>query len=179
MVDRALFIGRFQPLHLGHAHSIKWILERHEEIIIAIGSSQEAYTLRNPFTAGERMWMVREYLKEIGALERAWITLVPDSGGKPQLWASILESHTPPFSVVYSNNIFVKLLLEQRGHKVLNTPLYNREVLSGRKIRELMAKGGDWEKYVPASTAKVIKEINGVERIRKLWNYFRGEEHEL
>ena len=47
---RALYIGRFQPFHLGHLHIVKYILEVSKEVIIAIGSSG-SHTVHNPFTA--------------------------------------------------------------------------------------------------------------------------------
>ncbi|MBI4181811.1 MAG: adenylyltransferase/cytidyltransferase family protein, partial [Candidatus Aenigmarchaeota archaeon] len=33
---RALFVGRFQPLHLGHLHAILRILEAAEGAVIAV-----------------------------------------------------------------------------------------------------------------------------------------------
>ncbi|MEM0023032.1 MAG: adenylyltransferase/cytidyltransferase family protein, partial [Archaeoglobaceae archaeon] len=48
---RALFIGRFQPYHLGHHEVVKKILEEVDELIIGIGSAQESHSLENPFTA--------------------------------------------------------------------------------------------------------------------------------
>ncbi len=50
----ALFVGRFQPMHIGHLDAIEWILERYRKIIIVIGSSQESRTEENPFTFEER-----------------------------------------------------------------------------------------------------------------------------
>ncbi|WP_243678243.1 adenylyltransferase/cytidyltransferase family protein [Vulcanisaeta distributa] len=45
---RALFVGRFQPLHRGgHEEVIKWLLGRHDELVIAIGSANESFTPRN------------------------------------------------------------------------------------------------------------------------------------
>ncbi|MCQ4350098.1 MAG: adenylyltransferase/cytidyltransferase family protein, partial [Sulfolobales archaeon] len=61
---RALFPGRFQPIHLGHIEVIKWTLEKFDEIIIVIGSSQESHTIMNPFSAGERIEMIRKALIE-------------------------------------------------------------------------------------------------------------------
>lgn len=43
-----LYIGRFQPLHVGHTHIIAKMLEECETVIVAIGSSQEYHTKRNP-----------------------------------------------------------------------------------------------------------------------------------
>lgn len=36
-MTRGLFVGRFQPFHLGHLHVIKELLEKVDELIIAIG----------------------------------------------------------------------------------------------------------------------------------------------
>lgn len=45
----ALFVGRFQPFHLGHLKVIKDILKKNDFIVIAIGSSDEKNTDKNPF----------------------------------------------------------------------------------------------------------------------------------
>ena len=60
--QRALFVGRFQPFHLGHQEAILHILREHEEVIIVIGSAQNSHDINNPFTAGERITMIREAL---------------------------------------------------------------------------------------------------------------------
>ncbi|HDJ89497.1 MAG TPA: nicotinamide-nucleotide adenylyltransferase, partial [Thermoprotei archaeon] len=58
MKMRGLFIGRFQPFHLGHFYALKWILSKVDEVIIGIGSAQVSYTIKNPFTLGERIEMI-------------------------------------------------------------------------------------------------------------------------
>ncbi|MHA2255858.1 MAG: adenylyltransferase/cytidyltransferase family protein [Candidatus Heimdallarchaeaceae archaeon] len=57
---RALYLGRFNPPHKGHIHAIEYILNQPDidEIIILIGSGEKAYSLKNPFTGGERLEMV-------------------------------------------------------------------------------------------------------------------------
>ena len=45
-----LYIGRFQPVHKGHLEVINQALKKCDTLIIAIGSSQESGTKRNPFT---------------------------------------------------------------------------------------------------------------------------------
>ncbi|MEM2915309.1 MAG: adenylyltransferase/cytidyltransferase family protein, partial [Candidatus Bathyarchaeia archaeon] len=57
--SRALYVGRFQPFHLGHLEAVKYMLRNSKEVIIVIGSAQESHTLTNPFTAGERVYMIR------------------------------------------------------------------------------------------------------------------------
>ena len=51
----ALYIGRFQPPHLGHISVIKEILKKYDSVIIGIGSAQEKGTYENPFSAAERI----------------------------------------------------------------------------------------------------------------------------
>ena len=54
MYKCGLYIGRFQPIHIGHESIIRKMLEECDQIIIAIGSAQESGTERNPFTFEQR-----------------------------------------------------------------------------------------------------------------------------
>ncbi|MEM4292401.1 MAG: nicotinamide-nucleotide adenylyltransferase, partial [Archaeoglobaceae archaeon] len=78
MQKRALIFGRFQPFHLGHLEVIKWALKSFDELVLLIGMADESHTLRNPFTAGERIWMIRESLIENGiSLDKIITATVP------------------------------------------------------------------------------------------------------
>lgn len=173
-MKRALFIGRFQPFHLGHLKAIKWILEREDEVIVAIGSSQYGLSYENPFTTGERIEMIVRALREYRIYDRCILAIVPDTEGKHYLWSTLVMSYVPRFTVAYSNNLFVKYLLEKAGIKVLNIPFFNRERYCGKYIRRLMVERGPWEELVPQSVAQFIKEIQGDERVRLLWEVEYG-----
>jgi len=41
--------------------------------------------------------------------------------------------------------------------------------VSGSLVRKLMVEGGDWMSLIPGPVVEFIIEINGVERVRKLW----------
>lgn len=56
----AVFIGRFQPFHLGHLTVINKALEIAEQVLVLIGSVNEPRTLRNPFTYAERIRMISD-----------------------------------------------------------------------------------------------------------------------
>ena len=45
MAETGLYVGRFQPFHLGHLEAIKHILKKVDTVIIAIGSAQYSHTL--------------------------------------------------------------------------------------------------------------------------------------
>ena len=55
-----------QPVHKGHLEVIKRILDEVDEVVIGIGSAQLSHTLRDPFTAGERVMMLTKALSENG-----------------------------------------------------------------------------------------------------------------
>lgn len=64
--DFLVFIGRFQPFHLGHKSVIDAALEKARHVIVLIGSAKEARSLRNPFNWEERADMIRAaYAPEI------------------------------------------------------------------------------------------------------------------
>ena len=71
-----LYIGRFQPLHIGHTHIITKMLEECETVIIAIGSSQEYHTKRNPFRYAIRKCFIEQCFSYY--LDRIYILPVPD-----------------------------------------------------------------------------------------------------
>ena len=74
---KALLIGRFQPFHKGHLQAIKKILKEANEVVIVIGSSQFKNTVENPFSAEERLEMIRQALKE-EMISRYQVFKVPD-----------------------------------------------------------------------------------------------------
>ncbi|RLE88625.1 MAG: nicotinamide-nucleotide adenylyltransferase [Thermoprotei archaeon] len=168
MVKRALYVGRFQPFHLGHLKALNWILEREEEVIICIGSPQYSFTVNNPFTLGERIEMIWEVLKEEGLTNRCIITSVPDTYESHHLWVPLVLSCCPKFEHVYTNDKMSRLLFTEAGIKVLSIPFFNRDILCATRIRRLMAEGEEWRKFVHPAVARVIDRIRGTERIRQV-----------
>lgn len=168
VVKRGLFVGRFQPFHKGHLKPLKDILEKLDELVIVVGSSQYSHKIDNPFTAGERITMIRRALEEEGiAPSRYWIISVPDVHVH-MTWVSHLIGYTPKFTVVYTNEPLTRRLFVEAGYKVEPVPFVKREVYSATEIRKRMLNGQNWEQLVPNSVVQFIKEISGVERIRDL-----------
>jgi bifunctional NMN adenylyltransferase/nudix hydrolase len=56
--DLLVFIGRFQPYHLGHKKVIDKALKMADNVLVIIGSANRARSTRNPFTFGERAVMI-------------------------------------------------------------------------------------------------------------------------
>ena len=168
MVKRGLFVGRFQPLHKGHLKAMKDILEKIDELIIVIGSSQYSHTINNPFTTGERLVMIRWALTEEGIdSSRYWIIPVPDIHIH-MIWVTELIGYTPKFDTVYTNEPLTRRLFIENGFKVKPVLFHRREEYSSTEIRERILSEENWEELVPETVAQFIKEINGVERLRDL-----------
>ena len=165
----AALIGRFQPFHLGHLNLVNQILSEFTELIVVIGSAQANYTPHNPFTAGERVRMIRNSLIEsrISMEKVVLIHLIDDENNFR--WFSNLKSYSPPFEVLYSGNVFVKLLLENENIALREPNFTNKDSYNGSNIRKLLASNDpQWKKLVPSAVEKIIVDLNGPKRIRSL-----------
>lgn len=168
MVTRGLYVGRFQPFHLGHLEAIQRVLKETDEAVIVIGSAQYSHNINNPFTAGERLVMIRRALTEAGVdYLRVWVVPVPDVH-LHMLWVAALEGYTPRFKFVYSNESLTRRLFMEAGYKVKSIRFYVRKDYNSTLVREKMLKGDSWTSLVPKSVAEFITEIDGINRLRDL-----------
>lgn len=169
MTTRGLMTGRFQPFHNGHLSLAKQILNECDELIIVIGSAQFNYIDRDPFTAGERMLMIHEALKEAKIdLSKCYvIPLVNDENNAR--WIAYLRSMVPPFDVLYTGNHFVRHLALSQDRITVKSPKFSKkQEYNGTNIRRLMLSGNKWKWLVPAAVARVIDQIGGIERMNVL-----------
>ncbi len=168
MVRRGLYVGRFQPFHSGHLHAIMDALEEVDELVIVIGSAQYSHNVTNPFTAGERLVMIRKALEEAGIDDsRFWIVPIPDVH-LHMMWVSSLVGYTPKFDLVYSNEPLTRRLFTEAGYKVKALRFFERKQYSSTLIREKMLKNEGWKELVPKSVAAFIRGIDGINRIQDL-----------
>ena len=170
MTRRGLMLGRFQPFHKGHLALTKQILSECDELVIIIGSAQFNFIDKDPFSAGERVLMIHEALKEGGIdLSRCYIIPVANDENNAR-WLAYLRSMVPPFDVLYSGNDFVKYLARSQDSRIaIEEPMFEEiNQYNGTNIRHLMQNGEPWEHLVPVSVAKVIQQVGGTVRINML-----------
>ncbi|WP_254838726.1 nicotinamide-nucleotide adenylyltransferase [Natronomonas marina] len=164
-MTRGFYIGRFQPFHQGHYAMVERISQEVDELVVGIGSADQSHTVRNPFTAGERIMMITKALVDLDVVTYA----VPiEDLNRNSVWVSHVQSMSPRFDVAFSNNPLVVRLFEEAGIEVRQSPMYHREEFEGAEVRERMAAEGDWESLVPTAVVEVIDEIDGVDRLRQI-----------
>ncbi|MEW6603356.1 MAG: nicotinamide-nucleotide adenylyltransferase [Thermoproteota archaeon] len=169
MTTRGLMTGRFQPFHNGHLALARQILSECDELIIVIGSAQFNYIYKDPFTAGERMLMIHEALKEAKAnLPKCYVMPLANDENNAR-WLAYLRSMVPPFDVIYTGNDFVKHLALSQDKVAVKSPKFSKkDEYNGTNIRRLMLSGNRWRQLVPPAVARVIDQISGIERVRVL-----------
>jgi nicotinamide-nucleotide adenylyltransferase len=167
-MSRGLYVGRFQPFHLGHLHAVKHILSHVDEAVIVIGSAQYSHRLDNPFTAGERLTMVHRALDEARiAPSQYWLIPIRDMNVH-MMWVAEVRGYTPKFDFVYSNEPLTKRLFMEAGFPVKPIPFSKRHLYLATEIRERMLRNESWTDLVPHSVADFIREIDGVNRLQDL-----------
>ena len=162
-----LFVGRFQPFHKGHLETVKFALKSVDTLVMVVGSAQKSHEMRNPFTAGERIAMIKASLDADKGVDAGRVLIVPvPDVDVHALWTRQVDMLVPKYDVVFANDPFTLLLFRERGIKTVEAPLVERSRMMATEVRRRMAEGEDWQELVPAPVAKAIKAINGVERVK-------------
>lgn len=162
-MKRGLFIGRFQPFHLGHLQDIKNALKDADELIIGIGSSNERHTKENPFTVEERIEMI-DLVLPANDIGNYTVFPIPDFHDDKK-WLEHIETLLPEFDVVYTGNKWTERCFKGR-FKVKKVNML--EGISATVIRHRMIKNEDWQSLVPKEVVDYLSKIKGVERVKKI-----------
>ena len=169
----ALFIGRFQPVHLGHLEVIKKAVKENDRVFIGIGSSEANFRPPNPFTCSERFQMLEAALDEAKIPREKYEIVTVRNIDNFALWVQHLALYIPPFDRVYTASDTVKHLF--RAHNMISKKPYGivdiesirkKLKISGTQIRRLMLKNGNWQKLVPKSVTSLIGKWDGVARLK-------------
>jgi nicotinamide-nucleotide adenylyltransferase len=159
MKKTGLFIGRFQPFHLGHLATVRFALKEVKHLYIIVGSSQKSYELRNPFTAGERIIMIRNTLNEEKIDPSRYLIIpIPDATGHA-VWTAYIDQAVPDYEVVFSNDRLTLQLFKEKGVPTVEAPLLDRPQYSSTEVRKRILESGNWKELVPKSVSKLIDPI--------------------
>lgn len=175
----AVIHGRFQPLHIGHMEYLLAGKELCDVLIVGITNPdpwqmghEESDPKRgapeaNPCTYYERFLMVEGAMVDAG-IPRERFRIVPF----PHSYPERLIYYAPP-EALYLLSIYDSWgETKMQRFRDLGLPVHvlwrrKEKVTSGGRIRELIRNSAPWETWVPAATAKIIRQFRIDERIRK------------
>lgn len=160
----AIYIGRFQPFHLGHVRAIQRLQEQVDRVIVLVGSAFQPRTIKNPWTYDERQRMIEDAVFD-GHFRHVEVRPLEDVPYNDSLWLSQVQKIISEFSVThiggfikdessYYLRMFPNLKFIDTGEQAL--------VLDATDIRRLMFEGRStkfFESVVPASTLIGIEEL--------------------
>lgn len=168
MKQVGLFIGRFQPFHYGHLSTVKFALKEVNHLYILVGSSQKSHELHNPFTAGERIVMIRNaLLDEKIDTSRYLIIPIPDAVGH-SVWTAFIDQVVMEYDLILSSDRLTLQLFREKGVRAIEPPLKDRSKYSATEVRRRILQGEDWQALVPKAVADVVNPIIRKGRFRGL-----------
>jgi nicotinamide-nucleotide adenylyltransferase len=165
---RGLLVGRFQPFHRGHLAVVREVrgTRPNDELILGVGSAQESYTWKNPFSGSERLEMIARALTE-ARVTGVLAVPIPDIQ-RHALWVRHVATLVPPFERVYTNNPLTRLLFEAEGFQVEAPTLVDRTRFEGEVVRARLATEREWEPLVPPAVAEYLRAIRAPARLAVL-----------
>lgn len=169
----AVYIGRFQPFHNGHLSVVKDIIHNYPySLYVAVPTVGGPLTRANPFTAAERVEMIRACMRCLHLpVSVAQFQVLTEANMRP-LPVRLAEA-IPEFELVLSGEEHTLLPFVRHGYRVVRlSPPEHR--VPGSVIRSLMLEGGNWEQFVPGPVAEYIKK-RGLDR--RLLRLPDGEKH--
>jgi len=160
----SLFIGRFQPFHKGHLDDVMKASQSSDQVIVAIGSSQQQKTIDNPFSYDERKEMILRSVEK-NDIDNITIVGVSDIFDDSK-WVSHVANTVGKFDVVYTGNEHVLNLFIKAGYPVNKIILIPN--ISATEIRSRIIKAENWGELVPSAVYEYLMEIDGEKRIRSI-----------
>lgn len=168
-MKRALFIGRFQPFHMGHLSVVEEALKKTDRLIIGIGSAENGFEKENPFTAGERFEMIEAALLDASIPASKFCIIPVRNINNYDEWPDHVDSLVPHYEAVYTGSPIVKKLFGKQGkHKIIDVE--KKFDICSTKIREKMLRGEEFSSFVPKKVAELLKKWDAPKRLKEICN---------
>lgn len=155
---KAVFIGRFQPLHRGHQRAIE-NQSKEYDLVIAVGSPEKSRTAKNPLSYSERKKLLDDCFPE---LEKVPVQ-DEDRGeeGYPA-WGRRLIQRTDADTVITRNDTVIDIIEDFTDAEIVEHVPHEPEKFSGTRIREKIRGGDRWKGLVPDCSEEKISEYEAI-----------------
>ncbi len=165
-----LFIGRFQPFHLGHIDALKQARKYGiTEFLIGVGSSNKEHTAENPFTYEERKTMITKILNSLWV--KFTIYPLPDVESDDDRKNYIIKN-LPKFDVVISGNPRTSGIFKKTPYKICTIKIIKD--IKSTAIRH-MIHINDMEGLKELVPGQVIIYLKSMKADKRLAKYYRDE----
>lgn len=164
-----LFIGRFQPFHRGHLDAIEQIFAHTavKTLLVGIGSAEESWTMKNPFTAGERFQMIDANMRQYFPEKKVHILPLRDIH-RAALWPQHVIDLLPPFASVWSGSSYTLELFRQYAPQIACHQLQLQKEISATKVRGNLLQGADTSALLTPETEAILENIDAQKRLKTL-----------
>jgi len=147
---------------------VKFALKEVQYLYVIVGSAQRDHERDNPFTAGERITMIKSALDGNEVDPAKWMAIPIADADSHSLWVSTVKSMVPRFDTIFTNDALTFSLFKQEKFRVEAVTYLDRQSYSATNVRDRILERRDWEGLVPVQVAKLVKQFGGVERVRAL-----------
>jgi bifunctional NMN adenylyltransferase/nudix hydrolase len=197
--DWAVYIGRFQPFHLGHQALLSHALTLARQCVVVLGSAHQARTPKNPWTWQERAEMIRLALPA-GDRQRVHFLPVRDQYDQGRWVAAVRKgvadlsgragdaSHASVALVGHFKDATSAYLREFPGWTVI--PVERAGIIDGTHVRDALFSAAPaaldatlaaMVSQIPPSTADFIRAWSALPFVPELaqeWRMLRQYHHD-
>jgi len=166
--DYLIYIGRFQPFHVGHEQALRTALSMSSEVIVLIGSVNQARSVRNPWTYSERVSFIRANFTS-DENQKIWINPLMDYLYNENLWIKSLEQTV--FKLLNKKSkreLKIGIIGHQKDDSSYYLSLFpqwgreeiaNHQNISSTDIRNLYFDGGKLDDRTSIEVSKLLEEF--------------------
>jgi len=163
---KAVYLGRFQPLHIGHKKVIERYRNEFDDFALVIGSANKSRTDDNPLTAEEREEVIQECFSDLEILHK-------DDHESDEKWSKDLEGKVDADIVISQNDLVKQLVKDHTSMEIEEQELCDPEIYSGTEVRRRIKSDEEWRYLVPKCTKEKIEQL--VETIKKSGTQYEFE----
>jgi len=185
--ELAVYIGRFQPFHIGHEKVIQDGLEIADKVLVLVGSSNTSRSVKNPFSFFERERMIYNVFNND---ERIIVEPLEDYTYNENLWLEAVQNKAYEYSVSDDDVVLLGYKRDHSSYYLNAFPMWDtyfsdehfhfNEPINGTQLRnEYFASPGAFFKghyadMLPEKVQDFLKEYASIEKfkiMREEWEY--------
>jgi len=184
--DLVIFIGRFQPVHIGHVAVIESARKVADNVVVLVGSAGQPRTSKNPWTYDDRAGMIAEVFPQPSS--RVYTYPLSDAPYSDQQWAIGVQE-----AVEKAVNVLVPVYQQKKakialiGHTKDESSFYLKmfpqwdliehelnEVVNATDIRKLMFEEVS-DKFIAGVLPQPVQDIIQVFRATESYAILKRE----